>query len=167
MSYIYILSNDLMPGFCKIGVSDNVDRRIGEIYGSWKLYKKWEVSDKFYYETRVKHVMRDFAVSGYELFNCPLKYLEKVVKNELKKGEVINELPKNSEIFKANAKTIGNIIKEGRKSIKFTQENLAGVCNVGTRFVVDAEKGKETCEIGKVFNLLNNLGIKIYITKPI
>jgi hypothetical protein len=32
--------------------------------------------------------------------------------------------------------------------------------------VIDLEKGKETCEIGKALTILNTLGIKIALTPP-
>jgi hypothetical protein len=34
------------------------------------------------------------------------------------------------------------------------------------RFVIDLEKGKETCEIGKSLNVLNTLGIRMTLTPP-
>lgn len=34
------------------------------------------------------------------------------------------------------------------------------------RFIIDLEKGKETCEVGKVLTILNTLGIKVNLTPP-
>jgi hypothetical protein len=36
----------------------------------------------------------------------------------------------------------------------------------GLRFVIDLEKGKETCEVGKVLTILHTLGIKMILTPP-
>ena len=36
----------------------------------------------------------------------------------------------------------------------------------GVRFIIDLEKGKETCELGKALAILNTLGIKITLTPP-
>jgi hypothetical protein len=36
----------------------------------------------------------------------------------------------------------------------------------GLRFVIDLEKGKETCQIGKVLTVLHTLGIGIALTQP-
>ena len=33
-------------------------------------------------------------------------------------------------------------------------------------FIIDLEKGKETCEIAKVLTVLNTLGIKMTLTTP-
>ena len=60
-------------------------------------------------------------------------------------------------------KDLADIIKKKRKEQKLTQSQLAGLCNVGVRFIVDLEAGKETCQIGKVLYVLDMLGIKLEI----
>lgn len=60
-------------------------------------------------------------------------------------------------------KDLADIIKKKRKEQKLTQPQLAGLCNVGVRFIVDLEAGKETCQIGKVLYVLDMLGIKLEI----
>ena len=42
-------------------------------------------------------------------------------------------------------KDLANIIKKKRKEQKLTQSQLAGLSNVGVRFIVDLEAAKETC----------------------
>lgn len=54
-------------------------------------------------------------------------------------------------------------IRNERKKQNLTQTELAGLCNVGLRFIVDLEKAKETCQIGKVLKVLNVLGINLSI----
>jgi len=34
------------------------------------------------------------------------------------------------------------------------------------RFIIDLEKGKETCEIGKALTVLHTLGIKLTLMPP-
>ena len=53
-------------------------------------------------------------------------------------------------------------IRNERKKQNLTQTELAGLCNVGLRFIVDLEKAKETCQIGKVLKVLNVLGINLH-----
>ena len=161
--YIYILTNELNPAYCKIGVSDDVEERIDSLYGEWKLYKKIKTEKSNYYEQQIKNKMRDFRVCGFEMFNCPVKYLEKVLQEEINKPEIIN-IPNKANIIKANINDIGKFIREIRKKQGLTQSLLAGVSGVGTRLIVDIEKGKKTCEIGKVLHILHMLGIKLYIT---
>ena len=61
---------------------------------------------------------------------------------------------------------IGNLVRLVRKSYGMTQSELAGSSGVGLRFVVDLEKGKPTCEVGKVLHVLKMLGIAIVATPP-
>ena len=51
-------------------------------------------------------------------------------------------------------KDIGILVKETRKKLNLTQETLAQLCNVGTRFISDVENGKPTCEIEKVLKVM-------------
>ena len=44
------------------------------------------------------------------------------------------------------AQDIAILIKTERKKQNLTQTELAGLCNVGLRFIVDIEKAKETYE---------------------
>ena len=60
-----------------------------------------------------------------------------------------------------NIKDIASKIKDERKKQNLTQTQLAGLCNVGVRFIVDLEAGKETCQIGKVLLVLDVLGINL------
>ena len=64
------------------------------------------------------------------------------------------------------AKEIGEIIKKSRKQQGLTQPQLAMACGTGVRFIVDVESGKETCQIGKVLNVIQMLGLKTSIEDP-
>ena len=59
--------------------------------------------------------------------------------------------------------TLGNIIKNQRKSLDLTQKELSLACDVGARFISDLENGKETCEIGKSLRIMKSLGLKLEI----
>ncbi|HXJ43820.1 MAG TPA: helix-turn-helix domain-containing protein [Bryobacteraceae bacterium] len=61
---------------------------------------------------------------------------------------------------------IGELIRDTRKKLGVTQRDLALTSGTGMRFIIDLEKGKETCEIGKALAILNTLGIKITLTPP-
>lgn len=61
---------------------------------------------------------------------------------------------------------IGKMIREARKKLGVTQKALALTSGTGLRFIIDLEKGKETCEIGKALAVLNTLGIKMTLTPP-
>ncbi|MDZ4199415.1 MAG: helix-turn-helix transcriptional regulator [Kiritimatiellia bacterium] len=59
---------------------------------------------------------------------------------------------------------IGMAIRTRRKQLKITQKELAMTCGTGLRFIVDLEKGKPTCQIGKTLQVLQSLGLAIETT---
>ena len=60
-----------------------------------------------------------------------------------------------------NSKNIGTAVRTRRKQLKVTQRELAMTCGTGLRFIVDLEKGKPTCHIGKTLQVLQALGLSI------
>ena len=63
-------------------------------------------------------------------------------------------------------KQVGALIRQTRKNLGVTQKDLALTSGTGLRFVIDLEKGKETCEIGKALTVLQTLGIKLTLIPP-
>ena len=59
---------------------------------------------------------------------------------------------------------IGAAVRSRRRELKVTQKDLSLTCGTGLRFIIDLEKGKETCQIGKVLQVLQVLGLKLQIT---
>ncbi len=68
--------------------------------------------------------------------------------------------------MKYTTANIGKLIRETRKNLGVTQKALALTSGTGLRFIIELEKGKETCEIGKVLTVLQTLGIKMTLTPP-
>lgn len=62
-----------------------------------------------------------------------------------------------------NLSDLAEIIVKTRKAQGLTQKDVAFACNVGIRYIVDLENGKETCEIGKALKIVNMLGIKLEV----
>jgi len=60
--------------------------------------------------------------------------------------------------------SIGRLAKTKRDMLGLTQKDVAGLCNVGIRFLSDLENGKPTLEIAKVFHVMRALGLEIHIT---
>lgn len=58
---------------------------------------------------------------------------------------------------------IGNAIRAKRKRDGLTQADAAALCGVGTRFLGELERGKETARIGKVLQILHGLGLALQI----
>jgi HTH-type transcriptional regulator / antitoxin HipB len=67
---------------------------------------------------------------------------------------------------KCTLQEIGRIVRETRKILGVTQKDLALTSGTGLRFVIDLEKGKETCQIGKALTILHTLGIRLALTPP-
>ena len=59
---------------------------------------------------------------------------------------------------------LGTAIRTRRKQLRITQKELAMTCGTGLRFIVDLEKGKPTCQIGKTLQVLQSLGLAIETT---
>ena len=47
-----------------------------------------------------------------------------------------------------------------------TQVQLAQLSNVGYRFVLDLEAGKETIQLGKVLSVMETLGMRVNLDLP-
>ncbi len=60
-------------------------------------------------------------------------------------------------------KTIGQIVRDRRKSQGATQAEFASLCGVGVRFISDLENGKPTVELGKALRVLTCLGLELSI----
>lgn len=63
----------------------------------------------------------------------------------------------------SNPEQLGILIRQVRKSQGITQEDLSSLVGVGPRLIGEIERGKPTSEIGKVFQLLDGLGLVISI----
>ena len=63
-----------------------------------------------------------------------------------------------------NPEQLGAAIRARRKELKVTQKDLALTCGTGLRFIIDLEKGKPTCQIGKTLQVLQALGLNFRIT---
>jgi HTH-type transcriptional regulator / antitoxin HipB len=64
------------------------------------------------------------------------------------------------------ATDIGKAVRQVRTRQGLTQPQLAAACGTGTRFIVDIEKGKPTCELEKTLIVLSMLGIILDATSP-
>jgi len=68
--------------------------------------------------------------------------------------------------MKHTPKTVGELVKSTRKAMGVTQKDLAMTSGTGLRFIIEMEKGKATCQLGKVLTVLQTLGIKIELVPP-
>ena len=62
-----------------------------------------------------------------------------------------------------SAKDVGDIAVRFRKMQQLTQADIAGLGNVGVRFISDLENGKGTVQFDKVMHGLDLLGLDVVI----
>jgi y4mF family transcriptional regulator len=60
---------------------------------------------------------------------------------------------------------LGKAIKDTRKSKGMTQKVLADLTGTSVKFISDVERGKNTAQTDKVFDLLRALGLIVYVTQ--
>ena len=58
---------------------------------------------------------------------------------------------------------IGRYIRQERKRQGVTQLELSQAADVGRRFVVEIENGKESAHIGKLIKVLDVLGVELQL----
>lgn len=163
MACIYVATSKIMAGFCKVGISENAQKRVDGLYGAWEVAHTWDMTMDMarYYERETKHKLKHLAAVGYELFNCPVKYLIETVDNIIKSVPEVS-LPPSAVTIRASVVDIGKLIRQARKAQGLTLVEFAGLANVGYRFASNIENGKETAQIGKSLSLLDKLGVKLY-----
>ena len=65
-----------------------------------------------------------------------------------------------------DTRSLGEAIRGKRRRLKVTQKDLALASGTGLRFIIDLEKGKATCQIGKALVLARTLGLQLQINDP-
>lgn len=58
---------------------------------------------------------------------------------------------------------LGTAIRARRRHLRITQKELAMTCGTGLRFIVDLEKGKPTCQMGKALEVILALGLSVEV----
>ena len=63
------------------------------------------------------------------------------------------------------SKDLGILIRQRRKEMGLSQADLAGICNVGNRFLVELEAGKPTVQFDKALSVAANVGLELHVRK--
>jgi y4mF family transcriptional regulator len=61
--------------------------------------------------------------------------------------------------MKYTPENIGEAVRSVRRKLGVTQRDLALTSGTGLRFIIELERGKPTCQIGKALTVLHTLGI--------
>ncbi len=70
------------------------------------------------------------------------------------------------KIHLKKASEIGNIVRTSRKHQQIRQDDAAGVIGVSENFLGKVEKGNDSVQWGKLFQVMDGLGIHVYVDVP-
>ena len=65
-----------------------------------------------------------------------------------------------------NAAAIGKVVRASRKAQKMRQDDAAGSIGVSENFLGKIERGGESVQWGKLFQVLEGLGIRVMVDVP-
>lgn len=65
-----------------------------------------------------------------------------------------------------SAAAIGKVVRASRKAQKIRQDDAAGSIGVSENFLGKIERGSETVQWGKLFQVLEGLGIRVIVDVP-
>lgn len=65
-----------------------------------------------------------------------------------------------------NAKAIGPVVRASRKAQRIRQDDAAGSIGVSENFLGKIERGGETAQWGKLFQVLEGLGVRVILDVP-
>jgi Helix-turn-helix. len=65
-----------------------------------------------------------------------------------------------------NAAAIGKVVRASRKAQKIRQDDAAGSIGVSENFLGKIERGSESVQWGKLFLVLEGLGIRVMVDVP-
>ena len=65
-----------------------------------------------------------------------------------------------------NAAAIGKVVRASRKAQKIRQDDAAGSIGVSENFLGKIERGSESVQWGKLFRVLEGLGIQVMVDVP-
>lgn len=66
----------------------------------------------------------------------------------------------------STVKEVGALVAKVRKAQGISQLELSQAADVGRRFVVELEDGKETIQAGKMLKVMSVLGIRAQFAEP-
>lgn len=65
-----------------------------------------------------------------------------------------------------NAEAIGKVVRASRKAQKIRQDDAAGSIGVSENFLGKIERGSGSVQWGKLFQVLEGLGIRVMVDVP-
>jgi transcriptional regulator with XRE-family HTH domain len=65
-----------------------------------------------------------------------------------------------------NAAALGKVVRASRKAQKIRQDDAAGSIGVSENFLGKIERGSESVQWGKLFQVLEGLGVRVMVDVP-
>lgn len=65
-----------------------------------------------------------------------------------------------------NAAAIGRVVRASRKAQKIRQDDAAGAIGVSENFLGKIERGSDSVQWGKLFQVLAGLGVRVLVDVP-
>jgi transcriptional regulator with XRE-family HTH domain len=65
-----------------------------------------------------------------------------------------------------NAAIIGKVVRASRKAQKIRQDDAAGSIGVSENFLGKIERGSDSVQWGKLFQVLEGLGVRVMVDVP-
>ena len=65
-----------------------------------------------------------------------------------------------------NAAALGQVVRASRKAQKIRQDDAAGSIGVSENFLGKIERGSESVQWGKLFQVLEGLGVRVMVDVP-
>ncbi len=65
-----------------------------------------------------------------------------------------------------NAAALGKVVRASRKAQKLRQDDAAGSIGVSENFLGKVERGGEAVQWGKLFQVLEGLGVRVVLVVP-
>ena len=65
-----------------------------------------------------------------------------------------------------SAAALGKVIRASRKALKIRQDDAAGSMGVSENFLGKVERGSESVQWGKLFQVLEGLGVRVMVDVP-
>ena len=70
------------------------------------------------------------------------------------------------QILIDNAAALGKIVRASRKAQQIRQDDAAGSMGVSENFLGKVERGSESVQWGKLFQVLEGLGVRVIVDVP-
>lgn len=172
MYYVYVLTNDLLPGLTKLGSATDVQETVRQIRATMpgKSVLEWscQVDDLILPLRDMQSVLMRFSADYPGWYACPAGLVIDQCRRHLHKSNSASTLDNILLEDKKHVRSVadlGAFCREWRQKVVFTQKELADHADVHVDFIADLENGLPSCSLGWCLRVANLLGIDLFAVK--